>query len=61
MPTRKPNTVVLQAADGHQVVCLVTVGTMSSPWLVPAEVLPSRRNTEPTVVDAQRPVAIIGR
>lgn len=51
LPSRKPNTVVLQGADGHQAVCLITVGTMSSPRLVPTDVLPSRRNAEPTLVD----------
>lgn len=51
LPTRKPNTVVLQATDGQQAVCLITTGTMRSPRLVPADVLPSRRNTEPTLVD----------
>ena len=51
LPSRKPNTVVLQAADGHQAVCLITAGTMSTPRLGPTDVLPSRRNTEPTLVD----------
>lgn len=51
LPSRKPNTVVLQGTDGQQAVCLITTGTMRSPRLVPADVLPSRRNTEPTLVD----------
>lgn len=51
LPSRKPNTAVLQATDGQQAVCLITTGTMRSSRLVPADVLPSRRNTEPTLVD----------
>ena len=51
LPTKKKDTVVLQATDGQQAVCLITLGTMSSVRLVPTKILPSRRNTEPVVVD----------
>jgi len=51
LPTRKKDTVVLQATDGQQAVCLITLGTMSRVRLVPADILPSRKNTEPVVVD----------
>lgn len=43
LPTKKKDTVILQATDGTQAVCVMTRGMMSSPRLVPSEVLPIRK------------------
>ena len=51
LPTRKKDTVVLQATDGQQAVCLITLGQMSSPRLVPSKVLPTRKDAKGITVD----------
>jgi len=51
LPSSKKDTVVLQATDGKQAVCLLTLGKMSSPRLVPSAVLPTRKDAKGTMVD----------
>lgn len=51
LPTAKPDTVVLQATDGRQAVCLITAGQMSSPRLVPTDVLPKRKDAKGVTID----------
>jgi len=51
LPTKKKDTVVLQATDGRQAVCLIAPGRMRSPRLVPPVVLPKRKDVKGVVID----------
>ena len=51
LPTTKKDTVVLQATDGKQAVCLLTLGQMSSPRLIPSDVLPKRKDAKGVMID----------
>ncbi len=51
LPTRQKNTVLLQATDGQQAVCVLTVGDVSSPKLVPSKVLPVRQQQSGAIVE----------
>lgn len=51
LPTSKPDTVVLQATDGQQAVCLIAPGSMGSARLVPTEVFPKRQGAKGATVD----------
>jgi hypothetical protein len=50
LPTKKKDAVVLQVSDGTQAACVLTRGKMSSPRLVPSEVLPTRKSTDDIMV-----------
>jgi hypothetical protein len=50
LPTKKKDTVVLQVSDGIHAVCVMTRGKMSSPRLVPSEVLPTRKSNDDIMV-----------
>lgn len=51
LPTAKKDTVVLQATDGQQAVCLLSPGRMSSVRLIPSEVLPVRNADKEVTVE----------
>jgi hypothetical protein len=51
LPSTKKDTVVLQATDGKQAVCVLAPGEMSRPRLVPAEVLPRRKSSKGSSVE----------
>ena len=50
LPSVNKDEVVLQATDGHHATCLLTNGQMTSPRLVPANVLPTK--------SLQRPIGV---
>jgi len=50
LPSKKRDTVILQVSDGTQAVCVLTRGKMSSPRLVPSEVLPTRKSNDDIMV-----------
>ena len=50
LPSPNRDTVVLQATDGKQAVCLLTTGRMAQPCLVPPGVLPTRQSGSDVIV-----------
>lgn len=50
LPVRKKDTVILQASDGTQAVCVLARGRMDMPRLVPSQALPSKIHADGTVV-----------
>lgn len=54
LPGPKDQTVVLQASDGHQAVCLVTPGQLDQAAFIPSRLLRNMKTTEDLSVERNR-------
>ena len=51
LPGPRPGTVLLQATDGHQAVCLVTPGELDRPATLPSRLVRNLKTTQPLEVE----------